>query len=239
MPVCDVHSVLSSGPCWHCNDCCGSLHHIESTCGVLPWHGLQAAVTSNPSTAVASQAALPEVFHSSSQAAPTADGLVSAADRHKQAEVEQLGMAPAEGTQQQRPPLRKQAEGAQQETAPGESPQQQPQQQQAALPTEAAQPNGAEMAQQGGSARARGQQQASPAPATQQQQGASQAARKAQRGRAKVVERALGVKAGACISKAQHRFKVTGRTQLSWMESRLRADRAALAEMLRQQVCNM
>ena len=105
------------------------------------------------------------------------------------------------------------------------------------------------MAQQGGSAQARGQQQASPAPATQQQQGASQAARKAQRGRAKVarkaqrgrakvVERALGVKAGACISKSQQRAKVTGRTQLSWMESRLRADRAALAEMLRQQVCN-
>ena len=210
----------------------------RSTCGALPWHGLQAAVTANPSTAVASQAALPEVFHSSSQAAATADGLVTVADSHKQAEVVQQGMPPAKGTQQQRPPLRKQAQGAQQETAPVESPQQQQQQQQqAAPPTEAAQPNGAEVAQQGGSARARGQQQASPAPATQQQQGANQAARKAQRGRAKVVERALSVKAGACISKSQRRAKVTGRTQLSRMVSRPRADKTALAEMLGQQVC--
>ena len=84
-------------------------------------------MTANPSSALASQAALLELFHSSSQAAPTADGLVSAADSHKQAEVVQQGMAPAKGTQQQRPPLRKRAEGAQQETAPVDSPQQQQQ----------------------------------------------------------------------------------------------------------------
>ena len=147
------------------------------------------------------------------------------------------------------------AEMAQQETGPVQS----PQQQQAAPPTEATQLTRDEVAQQDGSAQATLQQQATPAPAAQQQQGARQAGRKAQRGKAKVVKRALGVKAGSCISKAQRRAKLTARTHLSRMVTclradkadmleqqvadskmvtRLRADKAALAEMLEQQVAD-
>ena len=123
------------------------------------------------------------------------------------------------------------AEVAQQETGPVES----PQQQQAALPTEATQLTRDEVAQQDGSAQATLQQQASPAPAAQQQQGARQAFRTAQPGKAKVVKRALGIKAGSCISKAQRRAKLTARTHLSRMVTRLRADKA---DMLEQQVAD-